>query len=75
MKRLNENVAYAKSILNKLGISNDSELYNDYLKIREICGVNTEKENKSKENKTKEDKSKENKTKGKFIRNFFDFSI
>lgn len=41
MKRLNENVAYAKSILNKLGISNDSELYNDYLKIREICGVNT----------------------------------
>lgn len=41
MKKLNENIAYAKSILNKLGILNDSELYNDYLKIREICGVNT----------------------------------
>ncbi len=41
MKKLNENMTYPKSILNKLGILNDSELYNDYLKIREICGVNT----------------------------------
>lgn len=38
MKRINENIAYSKSILNKKGITTDSELYSDYLKIREICG-------------------------------------
>lgn len=38
--KINENIAYAKSILNKNGISNDSEEYKDYLKIREICGPN-----------------------------------
>ena len=37
MKRINENIAYAKSILNKNGITSDSEEYQDYLKIREIC--------------------------------------
>lgn len=36
--KLNENIAYAKSILNKNGITKDSEEYQDYLKIREICG-------------------------------------
>lgn len=36
--KLNENIAYAKSILNKNGINKDSEEYQDYLKIREICG-------------------------------------
>jgi len=35
---INENVAFAKSILNKNGISPDSPEYQDYLKIREICG-------------------------------------
>lgn len=40
MKRINENIAYSKSILNKKGITTDSELYSDYLKIREICGSN-----------------------------------
>ncbi len=38
--RLNENVAFAKSILNKRGITPDSPEYKDYLKIREICGIN-----------------------------------
>lgn len=38
--RLNENIAYAKSILNKNGIDKDSDEYNDYLRIREICGRN-----------------------------------
>lgn len=38
--KLNENIAYAKSILNKNGISKDSDEYNDYLRIREICGRN-----------------------------------
>ena len=37
---INENIAYAKSILNKSGITVDSEEYSDYLKIRELCGVN-----------------------------------
>lgn len=36
--KLNENIAYAKSILNKNGITKDSDEYQDYLKIREICG-------------------------------------
>jgi len=35
---INENIAYAKSILNKNGINTDSPEYQDYLKIREICG-------------------------------------
>jgi hypothetical protein len=35
--RINENIAQAKSILNKLGISQDDK---DYLKIREICNNN-----------------------------------
>ena len=38
MKRINENIAYAKSILNKSGITTDSEEYQDYLTIRKICG-------------------------------------
>lgn len=38
--KLNENIAYAKSILNKREITNNSEEYKDYLKIREICGRN-----------------------------------
>lgn len=38
MRKINENIAYAKSILNKNGITPDSEEYQDYLKIREICG-------------------------------------
>jgi hypothetical protein len=38
--KINENIAYSRSILNKLNINQDSELYNDYLKIREICGSN-----------------------------------
>lgn len=38
--KINENIAYSRSILNKLNITRDSELYNDYLKIREICGSN-----------------------------------
>jgi len=38
---INENIAYAKSILNKLGISQESDLYKDYLRIREICGQNS----------------------------------
>jgi len=40
VKNINENVAYSKSILNKSGITPDSEEYQDYLKIREICGSN-----------------------------------
>ena len=40
MKRINENIAYAKSILNKNGINQESPEYQDYLKIREICGGN-----------------------------------
>ena len=36
--KVTENIAYSKSILNKLSINKDSDLYNDYLKIREICG-------------------------------------
>jgi len=36
--RINENIAYAKSILNKSGINQDSPEYGDYLKIREIVG-------------------------------------
>jgi hypothetical protein len=39
--KINENVALGKSILNKVGITSDSEEYKDYLKIREICGTNT----------------------------------
>ncbi len=35
---INENVAYAKSILNKQGITIESPEYQDYLKIRSICG-------------------------------------
>ncbi len=38
MKKVNENVALAKAILNKNGITSDSVEYQDYLKIREICG-------------------------------------
>jgi hypothetical protein len=38
--KLNENIAYARSILNKNGISPESDDYQDYLKIREICGNN-----------------------------------
>lgn len=41
MKKINENVAFAKSILNKLGITQDSPEFADFLKIREICGNNT----------------------------------
>jgi hypothetical protein len=37
---INENIAYAKSILNKNGITQDSKEYSDYLRIREICGNN-----------------------------------
>jgi hypothetical protein len=37
--RINENVALAKAILNKQGITTDSPEYSDYLKIREICGT------------------------------------
>jgi len=37
---INENIAYAKSILNKNGITQDSKEYADYLIIREICGNN-----------------------------------
>ena len=37
---INENVAYAKSILSKKGIGVDSTEYADYLKIRDICGTN-----------------------------------
>lgn len=40
MKIINENIAYAKSILNKSGISETSKEYEDYLKIKEICGKN-----------------------------------
>lgn len=40
MGMINENIAYAKSILNKSGITADSKEYQDYLKIREICGNN-----------------------------------
>ncbi len=40
MKSINENIAYAKSVLNKNGINQDSPEYQDYLKIREICGGN-----------------------------------
>ena len=38
VKRINENIAYAKSVLVKNGISPDSPEYQDFLKIREICG-------------------------------------
>lgn len=38
--KINENIAYARSILNKSGINQDSDEYKDYLKIREICGNN-----------------------------------
>jgi hypothetical protein len=41
MRHLNENISYAKSILNKKGINADSPDYKDYLKIREICGNNS----------------------------------
>lgn len=37
---LNENVVWAKSILLKNSIDKDSEEWDDYLKIREICGNN-----------------------------------
>lgn len=37
--KINENIALAKSILNKQGITTDSPEYSDYLKIREICGI------------------------------------
>ena len=40
MKRINENIALSKSILAKKNITSDSPEYKDYLKIREICGVN-----------------------------------
>lgn len=40
MKRINENIAYAKAILNKSGISSESEEYKDYLRIRELCDRN-----------------------------------
>lgn len=39
MRKINENIAYAKSILNKVKITPDSTEYQDYLKIREICGT------------------------------------
>jgi hypothetical protein len=39
--KINENIAYAKSILNRQSITQDSPEYSDYLKIREICGINT----------------------------------
>lgn len=35
--KINENIAYSRSILNKLGITKDTDEYKDYLKIREIC--------------------------------------
>jgi len=38
--KINENIAYSKSILNKLQISETSKEYEDYLKIKEICGKN-----------------------------------
>lgn len=37
---INENIAYAKSILNKNSITEESPEYQDYLIIREICGGN-----------------------------------
>lgn len=40
MKIINENIAYAKSILNKLQISETSKEYEDYLKIKKICDKN-----------------------------------
>lgn len=40
MKKINENVALAKAILNKKGITTQSPEYSDYLKIREMCGNN-----------------------------------
>jgi len=40
MGKTNENISYAKSILSKNGIKNDSPEYQDYLKIRKICGNN-----------------------------------
>jgi hypothetical protein len=40
MRKINENVALAKAILNKKGITTQSEEYSDYLKIRELCGNN-----------------------------------
>lgn len=36
--KINENIAYAKSVLVKNGITPDSPEYKDFLKIREICG-------------------------------------
>jgi hypothetical protein len=39
--RINENVAYAKSILNKNGITSASEEWTDYLKIRVISRQNS----------------------------------
>lgn len=36
--KINENIAYAKSILNKSGVTQESPEYQDYLKIREIVG-------------------------------------
>lgn len=38
--KLNENIALAKSILNKLGITPESTEWEDYLKIRKICNNN-----------------------------------
>lgn len=35
---IKENIAYAKSVLSKNGISESSPEWTDYLKIREICG-------------------------------------
>ena len=40
MRRLNENIAFAKSVLKKQNISPQTEDYKDYLKIRELCGDN-----------------------------------
>lgn len=36
--KINENVALAKSILNKAGVEESSDDYKDYLKIREVVG-------------------------------------
>lgn len=38
--KLNENIAYARSILNRMGINPSSPDYQYYNKIREICGNN-----------------------------------
>ena len=40
MRKLNENIAFAKSVLKKQNILPDTEDYKDYLRIRELCGDN-----------------------------------